>query len=411
MKTGKLSAAKIGKVKAQGLYGDGGNLWLQVGREPHMRSWLFRYTLAGRARAMGLGSASTLSLSEARERAQEARKLLLDGIDPIAHRDGERAQRKLEAANAITFKECAAAYIRSHQAGWSNEKHGAQWESTLAAYVYPAFGDLPVGAIDTGLVMRALTPIWTAKPETASRVRGRIEAVLDAATVQGYRQGDNPARWRGHLEALLPARSKVAAVAHHAALPYREMAAFMVKVREQDGIAPRALEFAVLTACRTGEVLGAKWSEVDWHEALWTIPAARTKSYKVHRVPLAPAALAVLKTMRDRAAGDFVFSARSSAPLNADSALDVLRRMGRADLTVHGFRSSFRDWCAEATGFPHEVCEMSLGHAVASAVERAYRRGDLFEKRRKLMEAWAAYCAASVKGGKVVPLKRASEGL
>ena len=255
-----------------------------------------------------------------------------------------------------------------------------------------------------------MQPLWAAKTETAVRLRGRIEKILDWARVQGYREGENPARWRGHLEALLPKKAKVAPVEHHAALPYRRVCEFMTELRKQEGNAACALEFAILTAARTGEVIGARWGEIDWTDALWTIPAERTKGHREHRIPLAPAAVAVLQKMRDRAEGEFVFpGAKPGAPISNMAMLVLLERMGRADLTVHGFRSSFRDWAAEQTAFPREAAEMALGHAVGDAVERAYQRGDLREKRRKLMEAWAAYCAAPVKGGKVVQLKRASE--
>jgi integrase len=255
--------------------------------------------------------------------------------------------------------------------------------------------------------MRALEPIWMTRAETAVRLRGRIEKILDWAKVQGYREGDNPARWRGHLAALLPPRSKVARVEHHPALPYRQMGEFMAELRKQEGTAASALEFAVLTAARTGEVIGARWAEVNLEEALWTIPAERTKAHREHRIPLSPAAIAVLEKMRKRAEGEFVFpGATPSAPLSTRAMSWVLERMHRYDITVHGFRSAFRDWAAEQTAFPREVAEMALGHAVGSQVEAAYRRGDLREKRRKLMEAWAAYCAAPAKSGKVVHLKR-----
>jgi integrase len=411
MKLGKLSATKVEKTKQAGMYGDGGGLWLQV-RAPHVKSWIFRYTVNGRARAMGLGPVGTVSLVDARRRAAEARALLLDGTDPIADRDEVRAKRKLAAANAVTFKECAAAYIQQHKAGWRSAKHGEQWAKTIATYAEPVFGALPVQSIDTGLVMRVLQPIWTTKAETAARVRGRIEKVLDWAKVQGYREGENPARWRGHLAALLPKQSNFARVEHHAALPYRQMGEFMAEMGKQEGNAARALELAILTAARTGEVIRARWAEIDLSEALWTIPAERTKTHRKHRIPLAPAAVAVIEKMRARAEGEFVFpGARPSVSLSNEAMRAVLMRMGRTDITPHGFRSTFRDWAAEQTAFPREVAEMALGHAVGSQVEAAYRRGDLREKRRKLMEAWAAYCAASAKGGKVVQMKRESEGL
>ena len=409
MKTGKLSATKVQKTGKAGMYGDGGGLWLQV-RAPHVKSWLYRYTINGKVRAMGLGSTETVPLEAAREEAARCRRLVRDGNDPIAERDAEKAKRKVAAVNFITFKECAAAYIRQHQAGWRNAKHGGQWTSTIATYAEPVLGALPVQSIDTGLVMRTLQPLWAAKTETAVRLRGRIEKILDWARVQGYREGENPARWRGHLEALLPKKAKVAPVEHHAALPYRRVCEFMTELRKQEGNAACALEFAILTAARTGEVIGARWGEIDWTDALWTIPAERTKGHREHRIPLAPAAVAVLQKMRDRAEGEFVFpGAKPGAPISNMAMLVLLERMGRADLTVHGFRSSFRDWAAEQTAFPREAAEMALGHAVGDAVERAYQRGDLREKRRKLMEAWAAYCAAPAKGGKVVQMRRASE--
>jgi integrase len=409
MKTGKLAATKVQKTNKRGMYGDGGGLWLQV-RKPHVKSWVFRYTINGKARAMGLGSTETIPLEDAREEAARCRRLVRDGKDPIAERNAGKAKSHLAAANSITFKECAAAYVEQHRAGWRSAKHAEQWPSTFATYAEPVFSALPVQRIDTGLVMRVLQPIWTTKPETAARVRGRIEKVLDWAKVQGYREGENPARWRGHLAALLPPRSKVARVEHHAALPYRQVGEFMTALRKQETTAASALEFAILTTARTGEVIGARWAEIELDEALWTIPAQRTKAHREHRIPLAPAAVAVLQKMRERAEGEFVFAgATPRGSLGNEAMSGLLERMDRFDITVHGFRSSFRDWAAEQTAFPREVAEMALGHAVGSAVERAYQRGELREKRRKLMEAWAAYCAAPVKGGKVVQMRRASE--
>jgi integrase len=409
MKTGKLAATKAQKTTKRGMYGDGGGLWLQV-RKPHVKSWVFRYTIDGRARSMGLGSTETVPLEDAREEAARCRRLIRDGRDPIAERDAGKAQRRLAAANAITFRECAAAFIQQHRAGWRNAKHAEQWVTTVATYASPVFGALPVQSIDTGLVMRVLQPIWTTRPETAVRLRGRIEKILDWGKVQGYREGENPARWRGHLEALLPKKAKVARVEHHAALPYRQMGDFMAELRKQENTAASALELTILTAARTGEVIGARWDEFDLNEALWTIPGQRTKAHREHRIPLAPAAVAVLEKMRARAEGEFVFpGTKPNGSLGDRAMLGVLERMARHDITVHGFRSAFRDWAAEQTAFPREVAEMALGHAVGSQVEAAYRRGDLREKRRKLMEAWASYCAAPAKGGKVVQMRRVSE--
>jgi len=281
------------------------------------------------------------------------------------------------------------------------------WESTLAADVYPIFGSLPVQAVDTALVMRAIEPIWTTKPETASRVRGRIESILDWAAARGYREGANPARWRGHLENLLPKKTKVRRVEHHAALPYPEIGTFTAELRRHEGVAAQALEFAILTAARTGEVLGARWPEFNVTDRLWTIPAERMKAGKEHRVPLSDAALAILEQMAAIRSGEFVFpGGKAGRPLSNMTFLMLLRRFGREDLTVHGFRSSFRDWAAERTGFPAEVAEMALAHVVSDKVEAAYRRGDLFQKRRQLAEAWAKFCAAAPATGSVVSIRQ-----
>jgi len=367
-------------------------------------SWIYRYQDNGKKHDHGLGPYPDVSLADARKARLKCDGLRRDGIDPIAARKAARAKAKLDTAKAMTFKDCAAAYIKAHMAGWRNPKHAAQWPNTLAAYVYPVFGSLPVQDVDVGLVMRALEPIWREKPETASRVRGRIENVLDWATARGYRQGENPARWRGHLENLLPKKTKVQRVEHHAALPYAELPEFMVELQRREGVAARALEFLALTAVRTGEVRGAKWSEINLVQRLWTIPAERVKAGREHRVPLSDAAMAILGQMQEIRQSDYVFpGGKVRRPLNHAALLEVLQRMGRSDLTVHGLRSTFRDWTAEQSSFPHEVAEMALGHVVANAVERAYRRGDLFQKRRQVMDAWARFCtAAPAASGKAV---------
>jgi integrase len=392
---GKLTALAVQRAKPRGYYGDGGGLFLQVSATG-AKSWVFRFKEAGRLHEMGLGPVHTVGLAEARERARECRRMRLDGLDPIASRKAARTQAKLDAAKAMTFQQCAERYIAAHRAGWRNGKHRDQWSSTLATYVNPIFGALPVQAIDTALVMKAIEPIWSEKPETASRVRGRIEAILDWATARAFRAGENPARWRGHLENLLPKRAKVRRVKHHAALPFAEIGAFMAELRQQEGAAGRALQFAILTAGRTGEVIGARWDEVDLAEQLWTVPAARMKAGKEHRVPLSDAALAILEDLQKVRHGDFVFpGGRAGRSISNMAMAMTLRRMGRRELTVHGFRSTFRDWASERTGFPREVAEMALAHTVADAVERAYRRGDLFQKRRQLMGAWAKFCTAT----------------
>jgi integrase len=408
--TGRLNALKVTRAASKpGMYADGGGLYLQV--TPGGASWIYRYMLKGCAREMGLGPLALYGLHDARAKALDARRLRHEGVDPIEARRAARAKERLDTARVMTFKQCADSYIKAHRAGWRNAKHAAQWEATLATYAEPIIGGLPVQAVDTALVMKVLelevrdaTSLWTAKPETASRLRGRIESILDWAKVRGYREGENPARWRGHLDKLLPPRAKVRKVEHHAALPYSELPNFMVALRAQDGVAARALEFAILTAARTGEVLGARWGEIDTAEKLWTIPSERMKAGKEHRVPLSARSMAILQHMKplshfsqgQSAAEAFVFpGGKYGLPLSNMAFLMLLRRMGREDLTAHGFRSSFRDWAAERTNFPSDVAEMALAHTVSSKVEQAYRRGDIFERRRSMMAVWATFCGTS----------------
>jgi integrase len=404
---GKLTALRVARAKASGLHGDGGGLYLQV--SPAGRSWIFRYQHAGRRRYMGLGPAAVVSLAEARRKAQEARKALAEGKDPIAARRASEAALAAAAAKSMTFEACAAAYIASHADGWRNAKHAAQWQATLTAYAFPAFGNVPAADIDVAMVLKAVEPIWKQKPETAARVRGRIEAVLDWAAARGFRVGDNPARWRGHLANLLPARAKVRRVTHHPALPYVRMGEFMAALRGQEGIAAKALEFTILTAARTSEATGAAWDEIDLGAATWTIPATRIKASKEHKVPLSTPALAILRAMAGTREGEFVFpGGRRARPLSNAAMAAVLKRMGRDEITTHGFRSAFRDWAAERTNYPREVAEMALAHAVGDKVEAAYRRGDLFEKRALLMKEWAMFCGTVAKAGKaanVVPMR------
>jgi integrase len=413
-----LTAAHVNRIrddrtgKYTGMHSDGGGLYLQV--TPSGASWLYCFMLNGRSREMGLGPLHSVGLADARRKAEGARRLRAEGIDPIEARKAERAKIALEAARAITFKDAAEKFIEAHRAGWRNAKHADQWSSTLETYVYPMLGSLSVQDIDVPLVLKVLEPIWKTKTETASRVRGRIEAVLDWATVRGYRRGDNPARWRGLLENVLPQRSKVQRVAHHAALPYAEIGAFVAALRKQEGISALALEFTILTAARTGEVIGAKWGEFDLVEKTWTIPAERMKGGREHRVPLSVRALEILAEMKPLAqvalgqdeTEAFVFpGGKPGKPLSNMAMLKLLERMGRDDLTAHGFRSTFRDWAAERTSYPREVAEMALAHSIGDKVEAAYRRGDLFEKRRRLMNEWAKFCS-TVPSGNVATIAR-----
>jgi integrase len=386
-----LTARRVETVKRPGAFADGGGLYLEIAKSG-AKSWVFRYQIGGRRRDMGLGSVKTFGLAEARERALEARRAVARGIDPIETRRAQRGAAAVATAKSMTFAQCADAFIAAHQTGWRNEKHRYQWRQTVASYMNPVLGALDVQVVDVGLVMKAIEPIWTVKPETAGRVRGRIESILDWATTRGDRTGENPARWRGHLENLLPARSKVRRVEHYAALPYPEIGAFMSQLRRSDGPSARALDFAILTAARTGEVIGARWDEINVAERIWTVPADRMKAGREHRVPLSNAALAIVEKMAAIRTGEYVFpGGKAGRPMSNMALLMLLRRMGRGDLTAHGFRSTFRDWAAERTNFPAEVAEMALAHTVSDKVEAAYRRGDLFEKRREIMAAWANF--------------------
>jgi integrase len=400
-----LTARSVEAKRARGRYSDGGGLVLQVSKWG-TKSWAFRYQRGRRDRHMGLGPVHTLSLADARERARECRRLLLDGLDPIEERKAKRQSQRLETVRGLTFRDCAEGYIAAHGAGWRNAKHRAQWSSTLSAYAYPVIGELAVAVIGTALVLKSVEPIWASRPETAKRLRGRIENILDWAAVRGFRSGDNPARWRGHLDKLLPAPSKVRPVKHHAAMPYSNLPQFMSELRDRDDVAARALELTVLAALRTGEVIGAEWSEIDLATKVWTVPAVRMKAGREHRVPLSKRALEILGSMPRK--GELVFpGGRKDRPLSNMAMLKTLERMGHGDVTVHGFRSTFRDWAAETTAYPNHVVEMALAHAIGNTVEAAYRRGDLFEKRRRLMDEWARFCerARTVAGNNVAALR------
>jgi len=391
-----------------GLYADGGNLYLQVtvNGESVSRSWIFRFAIGGKRREMGLGPVHTVTLKDARAKAAELRKLVYEGRDPIAERDAQKAALAAATAKRMTFDECAASYSRAHSPKWS-AKHAYQWGSAMTRFASPALGKLPVDVIDVGLVVKVLEPIWHERPEVASRLRGPIESVLAWASVRGFRQGgDNPARWTNHLEELLPSRREILPVEHFAALAYREVPGLMVKLRERSGIVERALEFLTLTASRSGEVLGARWDEIDFAERLWTVPAERMKSRREHRVPLCNRALAILGEMRSCRRNQFLFPSERRGNLGESPMRELLKRLGYKT-TVHGMRSAFRDWCGEHTNFPREICEAALAHAVGNKVEQAYRRGDALEKRRRLMAAWADYCNKPLTADAVVtPLRK-----
>jgi integrase len=402
-RVGRLSPRQVANAKPKGgrpaaLLADGGNLYLQATLADDgsvRRSWVFRYEFDGRRRDMGLGPLHTIGLAEARDRARNLRQQLLDDIDPLDARRAERTRRRLEAAKAMTFGACVEAYLATHEVAWRNEKHRAQWRMTLTQYC-KSISDLPVKDIDTDLVLRVLTPLWATRTATASRLRGRIERVLSWAKGRGLRDGENPARWSGHLDEMLAAPSKVAKVKHHSALPYAELPAFMAELRGRDNLNARALELTILCGTRTSETIGATWAEVDLAARTWTIPAERMKAGKEHKIPLSDRAVAIFAGLPRK--GDRIFALSSMA------ILELLGSM-RPGVTVHGFRSALRTWASEQTAFPHEVCEQALAHTISNAVERAYRRGDLFEKRAKLMATWARYCGQPSPAGKVLPIR------
>jgi integrase len=384
----RLSDRRV-KAAAPGMHCDGGNLWLHVA-DSGARSWLFRFAIGGRERAMGLGAVNAVSLAQARQKAADARNLVADGIDPIEARASARSSR----AVAATFESVARDYLAIHGPSLS-DAHRHQWETSLKQYAFPHIGTMSVAAVDVDAVFRVLSPLWPTKAETATRLRGRIEAILAAATVRGLRAGPNPATWRGNLAHLLPKKSKVHRVAHHVAMSHADLPAFLGTLRARAGAAARALELLILTASRTGEVLSARWDEIDAAAALWTIPAERMKARKPHRVPLSGPALAILAALPRTS--EFVFPAerRAGKPMHDEALSETLERM-KIGATVHGFRSTFRDWAAERTDFANHVVEQALAHTIGNAVEAAYRRTDLFDKRRELMTAWAAYCGGGV---------------
>jgi integrase len=399
-----LTAKRVAKARKQpGRYPDGAGLYLQV-TSPQAASWILRFERNGVERMLGIGPLHTVGLAEARERAKMARLQLLDGVDPVDARKAAKAAKALEAAKLVTFQECAENHFEQHQSKWRNGKHRQQYISSLRAYVFPVIGKLPVSAIDTGLVLKCLEPIWQTIPETASRVRQRIEAVLDYATVRNLRVGDNPARWSGHLEHILPALRAAASIEHYPALSYAELPGFMRLLRARTGVPERALEFAILTAARSGEVLGARWDEID--AAVWTIPGSRMKSGQPHRVPLGKATTALLADLPREQGNPFVFiGANAGQPLSTSVLRKTLARL-RADITVHGFRSTFRDWAAERTPFPFEVLEKALAHTVGSKASRSYARSDLLAERAKLMEMWGTFCGSPpVESADVVPIR------
>ena len=393
-KINRLNSRAVATITKYGRHADGGGLYLSISSNGGRR-WVFLYRWHGKPTEIGFGSARDVTLARARELASQARTKLAEGTNP------KDARRPMDGS---TFGECADRVIEAMRPSWRNSKHAAQWEMTLRDYA-ALLRRLPVDKVTTDDVLSVLKPLWNDKPETASRLRGRIERVLDAAKAQGLRSGENPARWRGHLDQLLPKRQQLTR-GHHAAMSYADVPAFMADLQSRKATAALALEFAILTAARSGEALGARWNEFDLERAVWTVPATRMKAGREHRVPLSRRALKIVKALDETRDGDFIFPGQKTGKSLSVMALEmVLRRMNVENATVHGFRSTFRDWAAECTHFVNEVCEAALAHVIENKAEAAYRRGDLFDKRRKLMEAWATYCATP-KTGKIVAFRR-----
>jgi integrase len=416
----ELGPLAVSRLKTPGFWPVGGVAGLALRVTPtESRHWVLRVVVAGKRRDVGLGAYPGVTLAAAREKAAEARSLVRNGIDPVEQARAARSQLQAETAKALTFEQCAAAFIKAHREGWKNAKHAQQWQSTLAQWAFPKMGALLVRDVDQAHVLAVLEQpanhaqpegpnLWGGKTETASRVRGRIESVLAWATARGMRQGENPARWRGHLDKLLPKPSKVAKVEHHAALPVADMGAFMVRLRQMQGSGARALEFAILTAARSGEVRGMTWAELDLQVGIWTVPASRMKAKKEHRVPLSNEALALIKAQPRIAETEFVFAGAGGRMLSDMTLTATLRRMEVA-ATAHGFRSTFRDWAGERTAYPREVIEHALAHQLKDKAEAAYARGDLFDKRRRLMQDWSAFVdSVGAPSAEVIPMNRAT---
>ena len=388
----ELTPLAVSRLRRTGLHAVGGINGLGLKVTPAgTRAWVLRTVVAGKRREYGIGSYPTVTLASARERARAMLDQLFVGIDPAVAKRRAKSAMAAQRAKAVNFKTLAEQYIAQHEASWKNAKHAAQWASTLETYAFPTIGNMVAADIDTPSVLRVLQPIWADKSETASRLRGRIEAVLDFATAKGLREGPNPARWKGNLALTLPAKRKVSTVKHHPAVPVKDMPSFFKILRSREGIAARALEFLTLTAARSGEVRGAQWNEIDLAKKIWVLPADRMKAKREHRVPLSTQAIALLKSLPTENAGTLIFPSTKSTTKLSDMALTAVMRRMEMGAVPHGIRSSFRDWVGEETAYPGEVAEMALAHAVGNAVEAAYRRGDLFEKRRSMMQEWANY--------------------
>jgi integrase len=391
-KAKELSALEVGRLKVPGLHAVGGVAGLCMQVAPGgARTWILRITVGDRRRDMGLGGFPDVTLAMAREKARAARELVDQGIDPVLQRQRAKSLLRAQQAASKTFAQCAREYIEAKAPEWSNPKHEQQWTNTLETYAFPTLGSLLVADVGVPQVLGVLKPIWQEKTETATRVRGRMEAVLDFATVQHYRQGPNPARWKGHLDKMLAEPAKFRVVKHHAALGIDALPDFMVRLRAAAGMGAKALELLILTAARSGELRGARWSEIDLQERQWTVPAERMKGGREHRVPLSKAALQLLAELARVEGADLLFSSSKGLPLSDMTLTAVLRRMEVAAVP-HGFRSTFRDWCSERTNYPSEVAEMVMAHVIEKKVEAVYRRGDLFDKRRHLMDDWADFC-------------------
>jgi integrase len=400
----RLTALAVSRIAKAGYTGDGGGLYLQV-TTPNSKSWIFRYSMHGRRREMGLGPYPAIGLAEARELAAKARALAKSGTDPITARSEAEAERRLSSSRAITFKTGMELFLKTNKAGWRNDKHKAQWSSSLERYAIPTIGKLSIATVGITEITRILEPIWADKVETASRLRGRLERILDWARVRGYRTGDNPARWRGNLDKILPARRKVSKVRHHAAVPIDELPAVYQRLECSRGVASLALRFIILTAARASEVTGARWDEIDIPGRVWTVPAHRIKSSRVHRVPLSKQAIVLVQQAEDAKCSPLVFP--SPIPGKALSLTSLSKALAAAhggNATTHGFRSTFRDWASERTNFPREVAEMALAHVIGDKVEAAYRRGDLFAKRSAMMERWAEFATSPIRTRNVVSL-------